>query len=310
MIRSWIIYIILLVADILLWLTIDGYVYYFLFRVMLILPVISFILFMIGTRKLMLSLSEQETHVNVSILSKLPSAFCSQLILKGIWKNTFYGVLETAEVTFSENEIVIKRPDLGSGYYTFKVQSVQCYDLLHMFRYNYKCDYEIGEYCYPQPIALREDALQLLQSKKVKLKNAEMDTNYEIKEYQEGEIPSHIHYPSSNRFQKLMLKKFDTMHDSRIQMQICFPEDREECELLLAVCESLFQKANEKTTFYVSWKNEQKAYKVSIQHSVDAKKFFSTCLAMEKDSGYSINTEEMVTLDSSLCHRLLREVRV
>lgn len=310
MIRSWIIYIILLVMDILLWLTIDGYVYYFLFRVMLILPIISFILFMIGTRKLMLSLSGQKTCVNVSVSSKLPAAFCSQLILKGTWENIFYSILDTVEVTFSENKIIIKRPDLGSGYYIFKAQSVQCYDLLHMFRYNYKCDYEIGEYCYPEPIALREDALQLLQSRKVKLKNKEIDTNYEIKEYQEGEIPSHIHYPSSNRFQKLMLKKFDTLHDSHIQMQICFPENIEECELLLAVCASLFQKANEHTIFYVSWKNEQKAYKIHIQHSEDAKKFFSTCLAMVKDSGYSANTEEMITLDASLCHSLLREVSV
>ena len=67
MIRSWFVFITLLVIDTLLWLTIDGYVYYFLFRVMLLLPIISFVLFVIGRRKLALHLIKQEDHIEVDI---------------------------------------------------------------------------------------------------------------------------------------------------------------------------------------------------------------------------------------------------
>lgn len=308
MIHSWFVYITLLVIDTLLWLTIDGYVYYFLFRVMLLLPIISFVLFVIGRRKLALHLIKQEDHIEVDIASKLPSSLCSQLILYGKWKNIFHGTEEAVEKVFNEDKLEIERPDLGSGYYTFSIQSMQCYDLLHLFRYRLKCEYEIESYQFPQPVPLREHAIELLQNKTEKQKNAQIDTNYEIQEYQEGEIPSHIHYPSSNRLQKLMLKKFDALQDSHIQLHICFPEDVKDCELLLSVCVALFQKANEHNTFYLFWQDEKKTHKLKIQQSTDVKRFLLTCLAMPKYTGYPVKTEGMIYLDSVLCHRLTQEV--
>lgn len=308
MIRSWLAYITLLIIDVLLWLTVDGYVYYFLFRVMLLLPIISFVLFLIGKRKLALHLTKKENHIVVTIDSKLPSSLCSQLILHGEWKNIFHGIQKETEKVFSEDKLEIERPDLGSGFYAFNIQSIQCYDLLHLFRYRYKCEYEIESYQFPQPIILQEQALNHLQNKTEKQKNAQIDTDYEIKEYQEGEIPAHIHYSSSNRFQKLMLKKFDTMQDSHIQMHICFPEEVNDCELVLSVCVGLCQKANEHNTFYLYWQDEKITHKLKIQHNADVKKFLLTCLAMPKYTGSPVKTDGIIYLDSALCHRLTQEV--
>ena len=45
MIRSWLAYLLLLLLDALAWISIDGYLYYLLLRVLLMLPLLSLLLF-------------------------------------------------------------------------------------------------------------------------------------------------------------------------------------------------------------------------------------------------------------------------
>lgn len=50
MIRSWLAYLSLLLLDALLWVSVDGYIYYLLLRVLLMLPILSLLLFLVGNR--------------------------------------------------------------------------------------------------------------------------------------------------------------------------------------------------------------------------------------------------------------------
>ena len=54
MIRSWLAYLLLLLLDALAWISIDGYLYYLLLRVLLMLPLLSLFLFIAGNRFLKL----------------------------------------------------------------------------------------------------------------------------------------------------------------------------------------------------------------------------------------------------------------
>lgn len=56
MIRSWLAYLLLLLLDALAWISIDGYLYYLLLRVLLMLPLLSLLLFIAGNRFLKLQL--------------------------------------------------------------------------------------------------------------------------------------------------------------------------------------------------------------------------------------------------------------
>ena len=68
MIRSWLTYLFLLLLDALLWISIDGYIYYLLLRVLLMLPLLSLLLL-------------------IRMATRFPLLVFSCIQIQGTWRN-------------------------------------------------------------------------------------------------------------------------------------------------------------------------------------------------------------------------------
>ena len=77
MIRSWLAYLLLLLLDALAWISIDGYLYYLLLRVLLMLPLLSLLLFIAGNRFLKLQLKTSKKGCVIHMPTSLPLLVCS-----------------------------------------------------------------------------------------------------------------------------------------------------------------------------------------------------------------------------------------
>ena len=76
MIRSWLAYLLLLLLDALAWISIDGYLYYLLLRVLLMLPLLSLLLFIAGNRFLKLQLKTSKKGCVIHMPTSLPLLVC------------------------------------------------------------------------------------------------------------------------------------------------------------------------------------------------------------------------------------------
>ena len=90
MIRSWLAYLLLLLLDALAWISIDGYLYYLLLRVLLMRPLLSLLLFIAGNRFLKLQLKTSKKGCVIHMPTSLPLLVCSGIRIQGSWKNCFY----------------------------------------------------------------------------------------------------------------------------------------------------------------------------------------------------------------------------
>ena len=143
MIRSWLAYLLLLLLDALAWISIDGYLYYLLLRVLLMLPLLSLLLFIAGNRFLKLQLKTSKKGCVIHMPTSLPLLVCSGIRIQGSWKNCFYESSETISLEVKHREQKLQIPKLGSGKYELQLNSIQTRDLLGLFRKTQSWDKEV-----------------------------------------------------------------------------------------------------------------------------------------------------------------------
>ena len=197
MIRSWLAYLLLLLLDALAWISIDGYLYYLLLRVLLMLPLLSLLLFIAGNRFLKLQLKTSKKGCVIHMPTSLPLLVCSGIRIQGSWKNCFYESSETISLEVKHREQKLQIPKLGSGKYELQLTSIQTRDLLGLFRKTQSWDKEVTTFCFPQPCTVTQvQYTNLLQEARQSLTGV-FSSDYELKEHHEGEPVRRIHYKAS-----------------------------------------------------------------------------------------------------------------
>lgn len=299
MIRSWLAYLLLLLLDALAWISIDGYLYYLLLRVLLMLPLLSLLLFIAGNRFLKLQLKTSKKGCVIHMPTSLPLLVCSGILIQGSWKNCFYENSETISLEVKHREQKLQIPKLGSGKYELQLTSIQTRDLLGLFRKTQSWDKEVTTFCFPQPCMVTQvQYTNLLQEARQSLTGV-FSSDYELKEHHEGEPVRRIHYKASYRLQKTMVREFQKEESAVVLLHLCFPQEQEICERLLAIACGICRKASPQDLVRIRWRTAGGRQTAELQGPQDMEGFLRKLLSMPRFCEVSRDSQDALYLDEA-----------
>lgn len=299
MIRSWLVYLLLLLLDTLVWLSIDGYIYHLLLRVLLMLPLLSLLLFLVGCRTAQLQIEVHKEGCTLRMPSRILLLVCSRIQVSAAWHNCFYGTDEAVIVEMDASTKKLLLPDLGSGEYNLQLQAIQIRDLLGLFRRTIQWRKDASFFHLPHPAAVNPAAYQRVLEESRQRPVGVPGSDYELKEHHEGEPIRRIHYQASYRLKKTMVREFEKEAAAYLHLHLRFPQDRAACERILAVCCGFCLKASPQETLQISWQSANGLQQVELQHPHDMEKFLRTLLSVPRFCEASSDTSDGLTLDES-----------
>ena len=299
MIRSWLAYLLLLLLDALAWISIDGYLYYLLLRVLLMLPLLSLLLFIAGNRFLKLQLKTSKKGCVIHMPTSLPLLVCSGIRIQGSWKNCFYESSETISLEVKHREQKLQIPKLGSGKYELQLTSIQTRDLLGLFRKTQSWDKEVTTFCFPQPCTVTQvQYTNLLQEARQSLTGV-FSSDYELKEHHEGEPVRRIHYKASYRLQKTMVREFQKEESAVVLLHLCFPQEQKICERLLAIACGICRKASPQDLVRIRWRTAGGRQTAELQGPQDMEGFLRKLLSMPRFCEVSRDSQDALYVDEA-----------
>lgn len=307
MIRSWLAYLSLLLLDALLWVSVDGYIYYLLLRVLLMLPILNLLLFLVGNRLIQIHVEPYAEGGKLRISSALPLLFCSRIHVNGLWHNGFYETSESVTTDLKHNTKRLQAPDMGSGQYHLQLNKLQTRDLLGLYRRTTKLHEETKIFRFPQPVPVT-DAVYQKVAKEARQRPAGMPgSDYELKEHQEGEPLRHIHYKASYRLKKTMIREFQKEEASSLHLHLCFPQDIAACERLLSVSCGFCLKVNAQNSLYISWQAADGFRQIELRTVQDMDSFLRKLLAMPRVCEGTSDFADGLCLNETLVSLMVKE---
>lgn len=310
MIRSWLTYLILLLLDALLWISIDGYIYYLLLRVLLMLPLLSLLLFIVGNRLVKLQLKTDKDGCVIRMATRFPLLVFSCIQIQGTWRNCFYETKEAVRLELNQIEGKLYMPKLGSGQYRLRLTSIQTRDLLGLFRKTRVWEKEEAAFRFPQPRPVSQVQFARIIQESRQRPIGPLSSDYELKEHHEGEPVRRIHYKASYRLQKTMVREFQKEESAYLQLHLRFPQEQEACERILAIACGFCLKASAQDMVHIRWQTAGGIQEVQLQSPQDMEGFLRKLLSMPRFCEASCDSQSALCLDEAFAALFEREADV
>lgn len=222
MIRAWLRYSLLFVLGSALYIFYVGYTSYFLFLFILSLPIISLILYVIGTWRFELQIHCANTKIykgntqEISLRSRtkvwVPLAKVTATIHI---QNHFHNTMTSETLGFTSEceytDVVIPCEFSTCGKYTISIQTVHTYDILHLFKRKKNYSSTLDIYVLPSPALMQEELVFTPQ-----LGEEEFDKNrpgndpgetFDVHEYRDGDSLHKVHWKLSAKLDTLMVRE-------------------------------------------------------------------------------------------------------
>lgn len=267
----------------------QNYITFYCFVLITSLPILSRYLLSAGWKDTKISLKfsqdvyrlEDEGRLILQYHGKwYPFAICQ---MKGTMLNEFYHqdhptsfVFFMAPNTNIQQNFVCER----CGAYSVSFQELELFDVLGLWKKRIPISLEAQSAVYPNPF--RSSAIeQMVESGNEREKetlrkgNLEYSDTYDIRAYREGDSLKHMHHKVSFKLQKVMMKEFANLEQTKLYFYLDFSGEDEEIEQTLALCYSVVLAfVNKQQSVICCWSKEEGMQSFEVEVPSQIRKLF------------------------------------